>query len=126
MNKDTIQCDITVIGAGMAGMAATLFAVNRNLSTAQVGSTSEVGFASGLFDLLGIHPIGERRRWDDPWAGIETLVQDIHNHPYARVKMAEIKAAFEELLVFFQDVGLSYFRDLNRNVNVITPLGTLK
>ncbi len=110
----------------MAGMAATLFAVNRDLSIAQVGSTSEVGFASGLFDLLGIHPIGERRRWDDPWAGIETLVRDTPNHPYARVKIAEIKAAFEELLVFFQNVGLSYFRDLNRNVNVITPLGTLK
>ena len=37
----------------MAGMAATLFAVNRGLSVAQVGSTTEIGFASGLFDLLG-------------------------------------------------------------------------
>lgn len=126
MKSEPIKCDLTVIGAGMAGMAATLFAVNRNLSIAQVGSTSEVGFASGFFDLLGIHPIGERQRWDDPWAGIETLVQDIPNHPYARVKISEIKAAFEELLVFFQDAGLSYYRNLSRNVNVITPLGTLK
>jgi glycerol-3-phosphate dehydrogenase subunit B len=76
-----LKCDLTVIGAGMAGMAATLFAVNRGLSVAQVGSTSEIGFASGLFDLLGIHPVGEAHRWEDPWAGIEAVVGDSPNTP---------------------------------------------
>ena len=65
VDLDTIKCDLTVIGAGMAGMAATLFAVNRGISVAQVGSTSEIGFASGLFDLLGVHPVSEGNRWDD-------------------------------------------------------------
>ena len=126
IDSDSIKCDLTVVGAGMAGMAATLFAVNRGFSVAQVGSTSEIGFASGLFDLLGIHPMGERRRWDDPWAGIETLVRDAPEHPYARLKMEEIRTAFEELLIFLEDVGLSYSRELNRNVSIFTPLGSIK
>jgi len=123
---DTIKCDLTVIGAGMAGMTATLFAVNRGLSVAQVGSNSEIGFASGLFDLMGVHPVAESRRWDDPWDGIEAVVKDIPDHPYARLKSEEIQAAFEELLKFLEDVGLAYSRHLNRNVSVVTPLGTIK
>lgn len=110
----------------MAGMAATLFAVNRGLTVAQVGSTSEIGFASGLFDLMGIHPVAESRRWDDPWEGIEAVVKDIPNHPYARLKPEEIQTAFEELLIFLEDAGLAYSRHLNRNVSVVTPLGTIK
>lgn len=121
-----LKCDLTVIGAGMAGMAATLFAVNRGLSVAQVGSTSEIGFASGLFDLLGIHPVGEAHRWEDPWAGIEAVVGDIPKHPYARLKPEEIRVTFEELLNFLNGVGLPYSRHLNRNVNIVTPLGTIK
>jgi len=121
-----LKCDLTVIGAGMTGMAATLFAVNRGLSVAQVGITSEIGFASGLFDLLGIHPVGEAHRWEDPWAGIDAVVGDIPKHPYARMKPEEIRAAFEELLKFFNGAGLPYSRHLNRNVNIVTPLGTIK
>jgi len=121
-----IKVDLTVIGAGMAGMAAALFAANRGLSVAQVGNTSEIGFASGFFDLLGFHPIGEGKRWDDPWAGIETLVKDNPGHPYARLGQEEIRAAFDELLVFLEGTGLSYSRNPDRNVRIVTPLGTLK
>jgi glycerol-3-phosphate dehydrogenase subunit B len=125
-DSDAIKCDLTVIGAGVAGMTAALFAVNRGLSVAQVGSTSEIGFASGLFDLMGVHPVAESRRWDDPWDGIEAVVKDIPDHPYARLKSEEIQTAFEELLTFLDGAGLDYSRHLNRNVSVITPLGDIK
>ncbi len=126
LDSDTIKCDLTVIGAGMAGMAATLFAVNRGLSTLQVGGNSEIGFASGLFDLIGIHPVSDQRRWSDPWAGIERLVRDIPQHPYALLKKEEIRTAFEELLSYLEKEGLAYSKPLNRNVDIITPLGTIK
>ena len=51
-----IKCDLCVIGSGLAGMAATFFAATRDLSVAQVGHTGEIIFASGLLDLLGVHP----------------------------------------------------------------------
>jgi glycerol-3-phosphate dehydrogenase subunit B len=106
MNEpETFRVDLTIIGAGMAGMAATLFAANRGLSVAQVGSTSEIGFASGLFDLLGVYPMEEGKRLSDPWAGIEKLVHENPGHPYSRLSQEEIRAALNELLDFFSTVG---------------------
>lgn len=125
-NSDSITCDLTVIGAGMAGMAATVFAVNRGLSVCQIGSTREIGFASGLFDLLGVHPIKERRQWDDPWSGIEALIRDIPRHPYARLRPADIRQSLDELLLFLEGTGLPYHRHPERNVRLITHVGTVK
>lgn len=110
----------------MAGMAATVFAVNRGLSVCQVGSTREIGFASGLFDLLAIHPMSEGKGWDDPWAGIETLISDIPQHPYARLRQDEIRSAFDEILSFLEEAGLPYNRYPERNARLITHVGTIK
>jgi glycerol-3-phosphate dehydrogenase subunit B len=110
----------------MAGMAATLFAANRGLSVAQAGSTAEIGFASGFFDLLGIHPIGKGRRWDNPWTGLEALARDIPGHPYAKIPPKDIQEAFDELLDFLEETGLPYSRILDRNVSMATSLGTVK
>lgn len=128
MNRDLdpIKCDLTVIGAGMAGMAATVFAVNRGLSVCQVGCMREIGFASGLFDLLGVHPISNGKQWENPWAGIEALIQDIPQHPYARLKQEDIRMAFDELLMFLDNSGLPYTRHPERNTRLITPAGTIK
>ena len=125
-NQEYIKVDLTIIGAGMAGMAATLFAVNRGLSVAQVGATSEIGLASGLFDLLSVHPTREGKQWDDPWAGIETLAKDVPGHPYARMQKKDIQEAFDELLDFLNKVGLPYSRNPAGNVRIVTPLGTVK
>ena len=105
-----LKCDVCVIGAGLAGMAATVFAANRDLSVAQVGRTGEIMYASGLLDVLGVHPVSEGRSWDDPWAAIDALVADIPAHPYARLKKEDINAAFDEILAFLEENGLSYHR----------------
>ncbi len=52
--------DLAIIGTGMAGMAAAVFAVNRGISTVIVGSLGESWFTSGLIDLMGVHPIRRR------------------------------------------------------------------
>ena len=108
----SINCDVCVIGTGLAGMAATLFAANRGLSVVQMGHTGEIIFASGLLDLLGVHPVGEKRSWSEPWAAIDALVRDIPQHPYARLKKEDIKAAFNEILSFLEETGLTYHRNI--------------
>jgi len=118
--------DICVIGTGMAGMASALYAANRGLSTVQVGSAGEIMFANGLLDLLGVHPVEEKRAINRPWEGIKELRKDMPNHPYARIKEQDIRAAFEEFLSFLHDAGLPYQRRNERNCQVITSLGTLK
>ena len=125
-SKAHLKCDVCVIGAGLAGMAATVFAANRDLSVVQVGRTGEIMYASGLLDVLGVHPVSEGRTWDDPWAAIDALAADIPAHPYARLKKENIKAAFDEILSFLAQNDLPYHRQKDRNSGVLTSLGTVK
>lgn len=125
-NSKPTECEVVVIGRGMAGMASALFAINRGLATVQVGITGQIIFASGLLDLMGVHPIQEKKSWRDPWAGIDALIRDIPSHPYARLKGEEIQAGFEEVLSFLQEAGLPYSRRRQSNSEIITPLGTIK
>ena len=125
-DTDSIECELAVIGNGMAGMASALFAANRGLSTAQVGVTGEIIFASGLLDLLGVHPVEEQKWWQNPWSGIDALTREIPKHPYARLKRREIEAAFDELLSFLKGEGLLYRRRKEQNSEMIMPLGTTK
>jgi len=124
--SQTARYDICIIGAGLAGLTATLFAANRGLACGQVGSTGEINFSSGFLDLLGVHPVSEKHAWNDPWAGIDALVRNIPDHPYARLSMEDIKTAFEELLSFLKEAGLSYNRKMNYNSEVLTSMGTIK
>ena len=125
-DKEIVEADICIIGAGLAGLAATLFAANRGLSCVEVGQTGEINFASGFLDLLGVHPADERHVWSDPWAGIDALVQDIPQHPYARLPREDIQTAFEEILTFLKEAGLPYMRRMNQNSGVLTCLGNIK
>jgi glycerol-3-phosphate dehydrogenase subunit B len=122
----SIECDVCVIGSGLAGMAAALFAAARGLRVTQMGHTGEIIFASGLLDLLSVHPVVEKRAWSDPWAAIDALVADNPQHPCARLKIADIKAAFDEILAFLEQTSLSYHRNIDRNTGVLTSLGTIK
>jgi glycerol-3-phosphate dehydrogenase subunit B len=118
--------DVCIIGTGMSGMSAALFAANRGLSTALIGSSGEIIFASGLLDLLGVHPIGERKTWRDPWAGIAALKRSNSLHPYARLAKKDILNGFDELLDFLEKSGLPYRRKMKGNSEVPTALGTTK
>ena len=125
-DSDPLKCDLLVIGGGMAGMSAALFAANRGLSTVQVGMTSEIVFASGLLDLMGVHPIKEKKAWQDPWAAIDSVVGDLPDHPYAHLTKDDIKASFVEVLSFLEKGGLAYCREENDNSRMINPLGKTK
>lgn len=121
-----LRCDLLVIGTGMAGMAATLFAARRGIDTVQVGMTGEINFASGLLDLLGVHPVAVGQTWANPWEGIRRLIADQPLHPYARIGIDAIQAAMAEFIGFLNAAGLPYHFDPQKNARVITPVGTLK
>ena len=125
-NSDPLKCDLLVIGRGMAGMASALFAANRGLSTVQVGMTGEIVFASGLLDLMGVHPIEEKKVWQDPWAAIDSVAGDLPDHPYAHLTKDDIRASFVEVLSFLEKEGLTYCREENYNSRMINPLGKTK
>ena len=86
MTKDAaIECNLAVIGAGLSGMAAALFAALKGFSVVQAGVSGGLIFASGYLDLMGVHPIDTGNGWSDPWAAIDALTIDIPEHPYAKM-----------------------------------------
>ncbi|MBF0234057.1 MAG: anaerobic glycerol-3-phosphate dehydrogenase subunit B, partial [Desulfamplus sp.] len=119
-----IKTDLTVIGAGMAGLSAAIFALNRGFSTVITGKRSSMNFATGLMDLMGVHPSGNE--WDNPWEAIDMAKKDIPGHPYCAVKNEDIRQGIHEIVDFLKMQGLSYKMKEHENVNVITSLGTVK
>ena len=121
-----VQCDLVVVGRGMAGMAATLFAANRGIDTIQVGMTGGTIFASGCLDLLAFPSPETKASFDDPWAAIDRLSQEMPGHPYTRMKREEMEAALDEFVSFLNGQGLTYVKQTGHNTEMITPLGTVK
>lgn len=118
--------DVMVIGSGIAGMAASLFAVNRKLSTVQAGSAGGTLFTSGLFDLVSVYPVGEKKLWDNPWDALNALRKDGSRHPYSRISNEDIQISFDEMISFLGASGMKLHFDQNRNLKVITSMGTIK
>jgi glycerol-3-phosphate dehydrogenase subunit B len=122
----TRRCDVAVIGAGMAGMAAALFAAQRGLSCVQVGNAGGLLFASGLLDLLAVHPVTLGSTWQDPFAALAALARDEPGHPLARVGAAAIHDAFDSFIGALGAAGLPYAPLTGRNQAMPTSLGTIK
>lgn len=116
-------CDVAVIGAGLSGGAAGLFAAGRGLDTVQVGPAGGVLFASGLFDLLAV---AAGRTWDDPWAALEALRTAEPLHPLGRLAPADLRAAFAALIAALGAAGLDYEPPGAANHEMPTALGTTR
>jgi len=121
-----LECELAIIGCGLSGLSAALFAAERGITTVVVGVTGGTIFASGLLDLLGTHPIEKGNRWRDPWAAMKALCVDQPSHPYARLDRQAISESMEKVVSFLNSEGLPYLKAGNRNSEVMTPLGTTK
>lgn len=120
------ESDLLVIGAGLAGIGAALFAADRGIPTTLVGMSGELNFASGMLDLMGVHPIARGHAWSNPWAAIDALLRDCPEHPYGLLDRSEMRAAFLRFTAFLGDHGLPYHLEPEANQRVITPVGTVK
>ena len=124
--KKITECQLAIIGCGLSGMAAALFAAKQGISTVQTGVSGGMIFASGLLDLMGVHPVEKGSKWRDPWTAIEALARDIPDHPYARLEKEALRKSMEQVVAFLADEGLPYLKDRENNSEMITPLGTSK
>lgn len=126
MNRyDTIY-DTMVIGAGFAGMAATLFAAKRGLSVAQTGATGGIDFSTGFLDVMAVHPVAEGRCWDSPWDAIDAVSTAIPGHPYAKLGTQRIRTALNEFTEFLAAQKLEYMGHEDKNTFILSPAGTTK
>ena len=125
MCTNETRCDLFIIGAGMAGMAAALFAAKRGVATVICGSVGGIDFSSGPLDLLAVHPVAEKKVWDNPWDALDALVADEPQHPYALVGKERIQAAMDEFCDGLALMDLPYVGGAE-NVRMLTPAGTIK
>lgn len=116
--------DVVVVGNGLAGSAAALFAATQGLSVAVVGNGSQLPLSSGLLDLAGMVP-GEKAYHADPWEVVEALIQSDPGHPYGKLGAQTIGDAFQAFLGLLSDEGLGY-TVCEANGRVITSVGTVK
>ena len=115
--------ELAVVGSGLAGFAASVFALARGITCAQVGNTGAVAYTTGYFDLLGYC----QDQWlDDPWRGLELLRESEPHHPLSRIDRKEIRAAFDQFTVALTEMGVGYTVPADRNNFALTPAGTVK
>lgn len=126
MSEAEKKCELMIIGGGMAGMAASLFAANNGVKTFQTGNTSELNFASGLIDLMGVFPVSEGTVCENPFEAIETLSKTLPAHPLTKIPAEEIHNALDGFLDVLNASGLAYRRDREKNHLMITSMGTVK
>ncbi len=127
MNEETryFATELAVIGSGIAGCAASIFALNRGIKTAQVGNTGAVAYTTGYLDLLGAIE-GSATAVDNPWDGLECLRKEQPDHPLSRIAREDIKEGFAQFTTFLSDAGIAYTTPQETNITALTPAGTIK
>jgi glycerol-3-phosphate dehydrogenase subunit B len=114
---------LAVIGSGMAGFAASVFALDRGMITAQVGNTGAVAYTTGYLDLLG----GDRQSLlADPWQALAQLREREPRHPLARIGDDDIRAALTQFTQAVSAMGIAYTPPGDTNLMALSPAGTLK
>ncbi|MCD4721200.1 MAG: glycerol-3-phosphate dehydrogenase subunit GlpB [Desulfobacula sp.] len=126
-----IETDLFIIGSGMAGMSAALFAANRKINSVVAGGAGGFEYSSGLLDLWGLSltqkGLTQRERVSKkPWDMVLKIYDQMPDHPYAKIKKEPLKQAFYELIKSLKSQGLTYTGYDALNSMVMTPFGTLR
>ncbi|TKB11841.1 glycerol-3-phosphate dehydrogenase subunit GlpB [Desulforhopalus sp. IMCC35007] len=119
------ETELAVIGSGIAGFAASIFALNKNITTAQVGNTGAVAYTTGYLDLLGKIE-GETGAVENPWESVKTLKNNCPNHPLSDISTNDIEEAFIQFTTFLGECGIAYSSPGKTNITALSPAGTLK
>lgn len=117
------KSDLAVVGSGIAGCAATVFAQARGLKTTQIGNTGALAYTSGYFDLLGVT---EGSYIKSPWQGLAQLREKEPDHPYAKLSDEDIRDAFGEFIKTLGQMGLNYSCSSDSNQMAMLPAGACK
>jgi glycerol-3-phosphate dehydrogenase subunit B len=115
---------LAVIGSGMAGFAASIFALNRHIQTTQLGNTGALAYTTGYLDLLGME--GAARVVDSPWQALHRLADTEPRHPLCQLAPSDIRQAFVEFTAFLGEFGVSYTAPGDNNLSALSPIGTVK
>jgi glycerol-3-phosphate dehydrogenase subunit B len=118
-----IETELAVIGTGIAGCAASIFARQRGIEVAQFGHSGAIAYTTGYFDLLGLQ---DGRVLDDPWAGLAALRRSEPRHPLSRLSDDDIREALARFTETVTNMGIAYSAPGARNLSALLPYGAAK
>jgi len=121
--KRQYKSQLVVIGSGLAGFAASIFAHDRGINTAQIGNTGAVAYTTGYFDLLGVDQDGVL---DNPWQGLDGLRRQAPEHPLSRIGEDDVRTAFCRFTAALSEMGIGYTSPGPHNVMALLPSGVVK
>jgi glycerol-3-phosphate dehydrogenase subunit B len=119
----SIKTQLAIIGTGLGGMAAGIFASDRGLQTAQVGHTGAITYTTGYLDLLGSMAADQ---FVDPWQGLEILQKQHPNHPLCRISKEEIHNSLNLFGKNLNKMGVRYSEPGSSNIQALLPSGVCK
>lgn len=122
---EKIETELAIIGAGMAGVSAAVFAAHRGIPAVLVGGAGALEYTTGLLDLVGALDSGSRYAVR-PFQALDRLRTAAPRHPFVHITDAEITDAFSVLVSALKTVGLEYTGLPKSNQVVMTGIGTLK
>ena len=120
-----LSCDLLIIGSGFAGTVAAARAAQYGLSVFRTGSPSQMYFASGAMDVLGVLP-GQDGNITTPGDHWELLKKQIPGHPYAKASWSQVETAMDFVCDLLAKGGLQYQGRGGENTLIPTALGTFK
>jgi len=120
------ETEMAVVGTGIAGVAASIFALNRGIKVSLTGNTGALAYTTGYLDLLGSLEKDNYSKVEDPWQAVSTLHTDDLDHPLAGIEPDQIRDAFQEFTSFISDCGIAYTAPGSLNLEALSPVGTIK
>nr|WP_320148117.1 anaerobic glycerol-3-phosphate dehydrogenase subunit GlpB [uncultured Anaeromusa sp.] len=117
-----MKSDVIVIGSGMAGLIAAAAAAQRGKKTTLLSKgAGTLVIGGGIVDILGYTEAGKAIL--NPGAAVAQAKED---HPYAKLRLENVKQAVGFLQGICEQEGYAYVGDLEHNQWVPTAAGTLK
>jgi len=120
------ETEMAVVGTGIAGVAASIFALNRGISVSLAGNTGSLAYTTGYLDLMGSFEKKNFAHVDDPWQAVAALAVEDPDHPLAAIDVADIKTAFTDFVAFISACGIAYTHPAEENLTAMSPVGTVK
>ena len=119
--------DVVVIGAGLGGLMAGITAAEKGKSVLVVGKgIGIITIFTGTIDYLGHYPPTVQQPLESPKEGIDELIAEYPEHPYAKVGMKHIEEGMALFLEAAALGGVKYVGDLDKNFMFPTAVGTVK
>ncbi len=118
-----VEAETVIIGTGIAGFAAAVFALDRGISVAQIGNAGALSYTTGYLDLFGYE---NGRAVGTPLDALERLRVTSPDHPLARLSSATIERALGRFVDALGEFGIAYSAPGTANVRALLPTGLSK